>query len=171
MILRQFHFRFMNTADVYLKGYWQKMQTTARYDSWCGYAFEIVCLNHLEQIVRALGIDGTINKPCSWTYRPPKSTSTNTDEDLKHGAQIDLLIDRSDKCISICEIKYSSCEYEITKSIDSQLNQRMRIFRKVTKTRKSLLPTFITPNGLLDNMYARKITRDVRGEQMFEGIK
>ena len=47
----------------------------------------------------------------------------------------------------------------------------MRIFRKVTKTRKSLLPTFITPNGLLDNMYARKITRDIRGEQMFEGIK
>lgn len=50
---------------------------------------------------------------------------------------------------------------------DSHLNQRMRIFRKVTKTKKTLLPTFITPNGLLNNMYARKIPRDVKGDQLF----
>jgi hypothetical protein len=89
------------------------------------------------------------------------------EEDLKHGAQIDLLIDRSDKCISICEMKYSNDEYEITKSYDSQLARKMRIFRKVTKTRKSLLPAFITPNGLLDNMYSRKVSREVKGDALF----
>ena len=164
-----FHFRFMNDAGNYLKGYWQKMQSTSQYESWCGYAFEILCLNHLDQIVQALGIDGTINTPCSWTYRPTKNMiADETDEDLKHGAQIDLLIDRSDKCISICEMKYSLNEFEITKSYDSHLNQRMRVFRKVTKTKKSLLPTFITPNGLLNNMYARKIPRQVKGSQLFD---
>jgi hypothetical protein len=162
-----FHFRFMGDSGSYLKGYWQKMQATALYESWCGYAFEIVCLNHLDQIVQALGIDGTINKPCSWFYRPPKTASEDLEEDLKHGAQIDLLIDRSDKCISICEMKYSNDEYEITKSYDSQLARRMRIFRKVTKTRKSLLPAFITPNGLLDNMYSRKVSREVKGDALF----
>ena len=64
-------------------------------------------------------------------------------------------------------MKYAHDEYEITKSYDSQLTQRMRIFRKVTKTRKSLIPAFITPNGLLNNMYARKIPREVKGEQLF----
>ena len=162
-----FHFRFMGDSGSYMKGYWQKMQSAALYESWCGYAFEIVCLNHLDQIVQALGIDGSINKPCSWFYRPSKNTSDETDEDLKHGAQIDLLIDRSDKCISICEMKYSTDEYEITKSYDSQLARRMRIFRKVTQTKKSLLPAFITPNGLLDNMYARKISREVKGDALF----
>ena len=58
---------------------------------------QLVCLNHLEQIVRALGIDGTINTTCSWIYRPMKKIQTDkeADEELKHGAQIDLLIDRS----------------------------------------------------------------------------
>ena len=162
-----FHFRFMRDSGSYMKGYWQKMRTTSVYESWCGYAFEIVCLNHLDQIVQALGIDGIINKPCSWFYRPPKNSSDETDKDLKHCAQIDLLIDRSDKCISICEMKYSTDEYEITNSYDSQLARRMRIFRKITQTKKSLLPAFITPNGLLDNMYARKIPREVKGDALF----
>lgn len=163
-----FYFRFMQDNNSFMKGYWQKIQTTNDYASWCGYAFEIVCLNHLEQIIRGLGIDGSINTPCSWTYRPPKALAEDeeADEDLKHGAQIDLLIDRSDKSISICEMKYSQGEYEITKSYDSMLARRLRIFQKVTKTRKSLIPTFVTPNGLLDNIYARRIVRQIIGEQL-----
>ena len=164
-----FYFRFMCDGG-FLDGYWQKMQATNEYASWCGYAFEIVCLNHLEQIVRALGIDGTINTPCSWTYRPSKAllADDEADEDLKHGTQIDLLIDRSDKTITICEMKYSQGEYEITKGYDTQLSRRLRIFRKVTKTKKSLVTTFITPNGLLDNVYARRIVREVTGDMLFE---
>lgn len=152
-----------------MKGYWQKMQSTTEYASWCGYAFELVCLNHLEQIVHALGIDGTINSPCSWFYRPNKNIQTDeeADEDLKHGTQIDLLIDRSDKTINICEMKYSQDEYEITKSYDTQLKRRMSVFRKVTKTRKTLTPSFITPNGLFDNMYARRVQRVITADDLF----
>ena len=165
-----FYLRFIQENNNFLKGYWQKMQTTSEYDSWCGYAFEIVCLNHLEQIVQALGIDGTINTPCSWVYRPPKAIleEKDADDDLKNGAQIDLLIDRSDKTITICEMKYCQEEYEITKSYDMLLNRRIRTFKKVTKTRKSLVPTFITPNGLLNNLYARRIPREVTGSHLFE---
>ena len=164
-----FYFRFMRRAAASLNGYWQKMQATGDYASWCGYAFEIVCLNHLEQVVRALGIDGTINTPCSWTYRPSKAVIADdeADEDLKHGAQIDLLIDRSDKTITICEMKYSQGEYEITKGYDAMLSRRLRIFRKATKTRKSLVTTYITPNGLMDNVYARRIVREVTGDRLF----
>jgi len=164
-----FYFRFMSDGSNFLKGYWQKIQTTSTYATWCGYAFEIVCLNHIEQIVRALGIDGTINTACSWTYRPQKTTIENADadSDLKQGAQIDLLIDRSDKTITICEMKYSQGEYEITKTDDTLMNQRIRTFRKVTKTKKTVVPTFITPNGLLDNIYSRRLTRNVVGNDLF----
>jgi len=165
-----FYLRFMKENNPLMKGYWQKMQTTPAFASWCGHAFEIVCLNHLEQIVRALGIDGTINTPCSWIYRVPRTVleDDEADEDLKHGAQIDLLIDRSDKTINICEMKYSQEEYEITKSYDTLMNRRIRTFRKVTNTRKSIISTFITPNGLLDNVYARRMPRQVTGSQLFE---
>ena len=76
--------------------------------------------------------------------------------------------DQSDKTITVCEMKYSQGEYEITKDDDELLNRRLRIFKKVTKTRKSLSPTFITPNGLFDNIYARRIARQVTGDQLFE---
>ena len=162
-----FHFRFMADGRNFLKGYWQKMQATAQYMNWCGYAFEVVCLNHLDQIVHALGIDGTINKPCAWSYRP---SATEQDEDLCHGAQIDLLIDRSDKSISICEMKYTQDEYEITKDYFDRLQQRMRTFRKATKTKKTLIPTFVTPNGLVSNMYARRMARTVTSDGLFEVV-
>ena len=165
-----FYLRFMHDGNNFLKGYWQKMQMTANYASWCGYAFEIVCLNHLEQIIHALGIDGTINTPCSWTYHPSKSVLSDVyaDEDLKMGAQIDLLIDRSDRTITICEMKYSHTEYEITKDYDTLLNRRLRTFKKVTKTKKSIMPAFITPNGLLNNVYARHSGRQVTGNGLFD---
>lgn len=165
-----FHFRFMGEQSSYLGNYWQKVRATDQYSHWCGYAFEIVCLHHLDQLVHALGIDGTICQPCSWIYRPTIQTMNDedVDEDLRQGAQIDLLIDRSDKSISVCEIKYTQDEYQIDKRYDAHLQQRMRTFRKVTKTRKTLIPTFITPFGLQDNMYSRRITRSVTLDHLFE---
>lgn len=165
-----FYLKFMNGRSGFLKGYWVKMQSTDEYRSWCGYAFEIVCLNPVEQIVRALGIDGSINTVCSWSYRPPKSLPVNADEDLRHGTQIDLLIDRSDNTVNVCEIKYSLSEYVIDKNYFSHLEQRMRIFKKITKTRKSVVPVFITSQGLSENMYSRRIPREVKGDDLFVQI-
>lgn len=162
-----FYFRFMGKSGQYLDNYWLKMQSTPAYTTWCGYAFEIVCLHHVNEIVRALGIDGCINVPCSWSFKPSAQMLDSEDEDLKKGTQIDLLIDRSDKSISICEMKYGTSEYEITKSYNEHLNQRLRIFKKVTKTKKSLIPTYITPHGLLQNAYSRKIARQVTGDDLF----
>ncbi|WP_373172075.1 AAA family ATPase [Prevotella merdae] len=65
-----FYFKFMHNKGAFLDNHWVKMQTTAEYESWCGHAFEIVCLHHINEIVKALGIDGCINTPCSWSYRP-----------------------------------------------------------------------------------------------------
>jgi len=164
-----FYLKFMRDKGTFLKDYWLKMQSTDEYQNWCGYAFEVVCLNHIEQIVEALGISGCINTSCSWSYRPSKAVreDEDADEDLKHGAQIDLLIDRSDKHINICEMKYSLSEYEIDKQYYEHVQRRMRIFKKVSKTTKTIVPIFITSEGLYNNMYARKITRQVTGNDLF----
>ena len=164
-----FYFKFIQGKGSFLDGYWVKMQSTAEYESWCGYAFEVVCLHHINQIVRALGIDGCINVPCSWSYRPSASvmSDADADDDLKHGTQIDLLIDRSDKSISVCEMKYCSGEYEISRTYNEHLMRRMNIFKKVTKTKKTIVPIFITPFGLYNNMYSRKISRQVTGNDLF----
>lgn len=165
-----FFIKFIDSHHDSLGGYWVKMQSTDEYRSWCGYAFEILCLNHLPQIVHALGIDGSINTICSWSYRPPKSLPEDADDDLKHGTQIDLLIDRSDNTVNVCEMKYSLSEYVIDKGYFGHLEQRVRIFKKTTKTRKSIVPVFITSQGLANNTYSRRIPREVRGDDLFAGL-
>lgn len=162
-----FYFKFMEGSKGVMRGYWVRMQSTEEYRSWCGYAFEIVCLNHIGQIVHALGIDGSINTVCSWSYRPPKSLPDDADEDLRHGAQIDLLVDRSDNTVNVCEMKYSLSEYMIDKSYYNHIERRIRIFKKVTKTRKSVVPVFITSQGLYDNMYSRSILKEIKGDDLF----
>jgi len=164
-----FYLKFMRDKGSFLKNYWLKMQSTDEYQSWCGYAFEVVCLNHIEQIVEALGISGCINTPCSWLYRPSKALKEDeeADEDLKHGAQIDLLIDRSDKHINICEMKFCQSEYVIDKNYFEYIQRRMRTFKKVSRTTKTIVPIFITSEGLANNMYSRKITRQITGDDLF----
>jgi hypothetical protein len=111
-----------------------------------------------------------IYAPCSWAYRPTPATIDNPDidDDLKTGAQIDLLIDRNDKTITVCEMKYSDGEYVIDKDYNQRIQDRLRTFKKVTKTRKTIVHAFITPQGLANNMYARKAGRQVTGEELFK---
>ncbi|MDO4159606.1 MAG: ATP-binding protein [Prevotellaceae bacterium] len=167
-----FYFKFMKDKENYGRDYWLHKIGTPEYTAWSGYAFETVCLHHIEQIVNALGISGTFHSPCSWIYRPTEAVinDANADDDLKTGGQIDLLIDRNDKTISVCEMKYSGIEYEITKSYANRVEQRLRTFRKVTNTKKSFSLVYITPFGLHNNMYARKVNKQITADDLFKKI-
>ena len=165
-----FYLHFMKNGGSYGKNYWMQMIGKPEYIAWSGYAFETVCLHHVEQIVSALGISGAYYSPCSWNYRPSEAVinDTDADNDLKRGGQIDLLIDRNDKTISVCEMKYSSGEYEITKAYANRVDERLRTFRKVTNTRKSFSIVYVTPFGLYNNMYARKVNKQVTADYLFK---
>ncbi len=158
-----FHFSFVKGHSKFAKNFWLKQLTTPSYSTWRGFAFEKVCLHHIDQIVVALGIDGMINTPCSWIHRVAKSAKKSEGV----GAQIDLLIDRSDKVINVCEMKYCQGEFEITKTYDEKIFERIETFKKITKTRKSVVPIFVTPFGLKDNANARKIMRTVTLDKLF----
>lgn len=165
-----FYLHFMKDKSNYGKSYWLQKIGTPEYAAWSGYAFETVCLHHIEQIVHALGISGTFYSPCSWTYRPSETllNDPEADEDLKSGGQIDLLIDRNDKTISVCEMKYASSEYEITKAYANHVEKRLRVFRKVTNTKKSFSIVYVTPFGLHNNMYARKVNQQITADDLFK---
>ena len=125
--------------------YWSKMQMSSVFHTWSGLAFERICLLHSDQIKKALGISGVITNEYSWR-------TAATEE--HPGAQIDLLIDRSDKMINLCEIKYSDGPYTIDKKYMENLRNKAALFRQLTKTRKGIALTMITSFGLVKNSYS-----------------
>jgi AAA+ ATPase superfamily predicted ATPase len=140
-----FYFRFMQHSNAKRKTGWL---TGRAYTAWCGYAFENICFKHAHQIKTALQIAGIQSAQYSW-YLPG-------DKDAE-GAQIDLLIDRADKCVNVCEIKFSAEPFSIDKKYAAALNNKLMTFRKHTGIRKTLLLTFITTYGLTDNDYKQQL--------------
>ena len=153
-----FHFRFIDGKNITDKNYWSKIQTASVYSNWCGLAFERVCLLHSEQIKKALGISGVITNEYSW--RTPPS-------DGEPGAQIDLLIDRSDKTINICEIKYTDGPFTIDKKYAENLRNKVAQFRRITKTKKGVATTMITSYGLTPNAYSMNVNSQITSDDLF----
>jgi hypothetical protein len=119
-----------------------------------------VCFQHVGQITKALGISGIGSNQFSWVYRPQNEKET--------GVQIDMLLDRDDGVINLCEMKFSSSEYEINKSYDAELRRKASIFRNKTGTKKAVTTVMITTYGLVDNAYANNIQNQVTMEDLFE---
>lgn len=131
--------------------------------AWSGYAFEIVCLHHITQIKKALSIGGVISSCHSWSCRP----FTDNNGTQWKGGQIDLLIDRSDDVINLCEMKYCNDEYEITADYEEKLRRRATLFSHITKTKKALHYTFITVYGVMHNVHSGIVQSQVRAAELF----
>jgi AAA+ ATPase superfamily predicted ATPase len=143
-----FYFRFMHLAPAQQKNYWMSVSQSNAYASWCGYAFENLCMRHIDAIKESLGITGIATTEASW-YLPGKA---NTD-----GAQIDLLINRADNCINLCEIKFSEQPFSITKAIAAKAGQKRDLFIQYTGYKKQVLLTWITTKGLVDNNWQQQV--------------
>jgi len=158
-----FHIKFVadnNGQDEHL---WSKISGKGQMTSWSGYAFEQVCLHHIAQIKTALSIGGVISNVHSWSCKP----FTDKNGTKWKGAQIDLLIDRADEVINICEIKYVSDKYEIDADYEERLRNRASLFRNVTKTKKALYHTFITTYGVSQNIHSGIVQSEVVMDQLF----
>jgi hypothetical protein len=119
----------------------------------------MLCLNHIGQIKQALGISGVQSRVCSWISKP---------EEGHQGVQIDLLIDRADQTVNVCEMKFSHSEYEITKSDETSFENKLAMFLRQTKTGKSLMFTLITSFGLKQNTYSGRVQRQITLADMFK---
>ena len=123
------------------------MHNTPQWYSWVGTAFEAVCYKHISAIRKVLGISPTA-LASAWRYVPKKGSK-------EQGAQIDLLFDRKDDAITICEIKYSEEPYVLTKKYMEILSRKMEVFRQKTHTEKQLFLILISAHGLKNTYLCR----------------
>lgn len=153
-----FYYQFIQKAYNTDDEYWIKLMRTPTYNTWCGLAFERVCLLHSRQIKAALGISGIMANIFSWHI---KANETNP------GVQIDLLIDRSDNVINLCEMKYAPNGYIMTAAALNNINTKVAVLQQHVSARKFISPVLITSNGIIRNKYSEAIQQSVTAEQLF----
>lgn len=158
-----FHLQFVEKSDGQDAHFWSNMLDNPKRRTWEGYAFEQVCLHHVQQIKQRLGISGILSEVCSWTCKP----FIDKDGTEYKGTQIDLLIDRHDATVNLCEMKFSVDTYALDKDYAERLNTRKETFRTVTGTKKSLHTTMITTYGLKQNKYSGIVQREVTMNDLF----
>ena len=159
-----FHLRFVEKDSSQDQNFWSNLSSTGTKNSWAGYAFEQVCLHHITQIKSKLSILGVLSNTYSWNCK----SFTDKDGTAWKGGQIDMLIDRKDQVINICEMKYSVDEYTITEEYEKKLRQRASLFQHVTKTRKALQHTFVTTYGVKQNLYSGIVQSEVTMDDLFK---
>jgi uncharacterized protein len=129
--------------------------STPAYRSWAGHAFEGICLKHAAQIQTALAIDSMANEVGTWRH---VSRRGDRHDD---GAQIDLLFDRPDGIINLCELKYATEDFVLTKAYAKELVTKAAIFKAVTKTKKDVVITLVTTHGLKAGLWNEEVIDSV----------
>lgn len=143
-----FYLKFIDGKKITGNDMWHKLSATNPYKIWCGMSFETICLKHVHLIKKELGISGIHSEESPWRHHATKNNE---------GSQIDLLIDRADKTINICEMKFYNGEFTIDKTYAAELERKLSVFGQQTKTKKSLFLTFITTYGVKKNENAGRL--------------
>lgn len=141
--------------------YWKSMLGTPKYNTWCGLAFERTCLWHIDQIKKQLGISGILTNEYAWRCSGDESKNLR-------GVQIDLLIDRSDGIIDICEMKYSKEPYVISADYGRELQRKRDVLVEVTGTENAVHTIMVTTDGVVHNEEWGEIQAEVNLDNLFE---
>ena len=148
-----FSLRFLQSRKI---DSWLKYMHSPSYNAWRGNAFEICCVNHVPEIKASLGIAGVDTNEFAWRS-----------EESDPGAQIDLLIDRKDGIINLCEMKYTDDAFEVDKPEYGKLMNRLSSFQKETTPKKAIHMTLISANGIAKGKYASVFQNVITCEQLF----
>jgi AAA+ ATPase superfamily predicted ATPase len=151
-----FHLTFSDKQKRFAENYWLHYSTTPAHSAWSGFAFERVCLMHLPQIKHALGVSGVLTETSSWQSKSSEP-----------GVQIDLVLERSDRIIHLCEMKFSSDEYTIDKAYSMKLRTKKSAFLNETATRKAAHTTLVTTFGLKRNEYSAEVMFQITMNDLF----
>ena len=151
-----FHYKF-GTTRVTDEHYWRNTLGTPEQNNWYGLTFERVCLWHVRQIVRGLRLDAIRHDYYAW--RSQKS---------KPAVQIDLVIDRADGMVTICEMKYSKDDYTLTEGEYKKIISRMETFQKETGYKGGIQASIVTTFSLQDNMYSEVSSIPITMNELFE---
>lgn len=156
-----FYYKFLESNNTKDENWWSNNIASRSISSWMGLSFEIVCLTHHKQIKASLGI-AAIGTSIS-TYRCKADTKNETP-----GFQIDLIIERADRIIHLCEMKFCVGQYNITNSYEKKLRERMGIFQTVTGTKKTIVNTFVTTYGVVNGKHKSIVHSEVKIDDLFQ---
>lgn len=154
-----FYFKFLQNAPTD-EHFWTNQINTPTVNTWMGLAFERVCMFHVNEIKKKLGISGVLTEVNSWYCKP----------DSEHGifgSQIDMLIVRKDQVINLCEMKYANSEFTVTEKVDKNLRNKVSDLRNITATRYAICPTLITTYGMVNNSYSLDVQSVVVLDDLF----
>lgn len=143
-----FFLKFIENRRNEGRGSWQRLSQTQTWKSWSGYAYESICLKHIGQMKQALRIGGVYSEASTYTHRGDATVP---------GVQVDLLIDRNDHIINLCEIKFYNTDFLLDKGVADALRKKYGLFQAATKTRKQVQVTLITTFPLIENEHSRSI--------------
>ena len=143
--------------------FWQHSANQPSVNAWRGLAFERLCLQHVAQIKEAIGVGGVLTHVFAWRHAP--------DADCPDGAQIDLLIERADRVINVCEIKFTQKQYLISKECNERLYRKVAVFVSATKTRLAPHLTMITTYGLSRSGYLGAVQSEVTLADLFCDVR
>ena len=141
----RFYLKYIDPNRNQGKNFWKTMSQQQSYISWAGFNFETICLKHVSQIKKALGIEGIHSVNSSWSSKD---------------AQIDLVISRSDKWINLCEMKFYSDAFTIDSNELRKLRSKISHFKSETKTRNTVALTMLTTYGVTENENFYEIVED-----------
>lgn len=150
-----FYLTFIERAEVEQQ-YWSHHINTPEVNSWMGLTYERICMAHIQQIKHSLHLDTISTLSYSWRSK----TSTPA-------AQIDIIIERADKIINICEVKYCQGEYNLDKDEYERIKKRKNAFIQETGLRHVPWLTMITTEGVARGKYSEMIQTQVTLDDLF----
>lgn len=153
-----FHYNFLSkNAPVQVKSFEEYKADTGKYMNWRGHAFEVLCLFHIEQIKRALGISGVNTNEYSWISSRKEG-----------GAQIDLVIERDDGIVNLCEEKFSDTAFSISSEYEEDLLKKIELYKQETKKKHAIKLVMISAEGIKGSAHTEHITRVLTLEDLFD---
>lgn len=153
-----FYLNFMDERNSLGEDFWLSNIQSQGIITWRGLAFENVCFNHIKQIKKALGISGVSTRQSAWSKRKGDES----------GTQIDMIIERKDNIVNMCEIKFYGTEVTVDKKYDQVLRNRKELLARELSAKTAIHSTLITTFGLKYNEYSSSFTNVIEMDALFE---
>jgi len=141
------------------ENYWRDNENQPGLTAWRGLSFEDICLTHIEQIKNAMGVMGVGSNNSAWTMQGIEE---------QKGMQIDLIIERNDRVVNLCEMKFVNTEYEVKADYEQTLRTRQNWIVEHIKRNQNVQLVLVTTYGLKYGKHSGVFQKVVTIDQLFE---
>lgn len=151
--------KFVNGHSCLDEDFWMQNVSSSVINSWRGFAFEEICFLHIKQIKAALGISGISSNQSAWSAKG---------EENRDGTQVDMLIERKDNVVNLCEMKFYNEEFCVSKAYHATLIHRQNILAEHLSRKQTIHSTLITTYGLVYNEYSGDFQQTITLDDLFK---